>query len=109
MRLAKWKAYELLGGMNFGAVPKETLYQARQRHGTILLLVCVQYHTFFIIIHLLPHNLVIFAVSTTAPNPLQAITALHSRAIQFPLWVDPNFLRYTLIIHPQNSPLSAEE
>ncbi|KAF8213184.1 ER-golgi trafficking TRAPP I complex 85 kDa subunit-domain-containing protein [Mycena galopus ATCC 62051] len=51
----------------------------------------------------------ILAVSTTAPNPLQAITALHSRAIEFPSWVDPSFLRYTLIIHPQNSPFSDEE
>ncbi|KAK7064334.1 ER-golgi trafficking TRAPP I complex 85 kDa subunit-domain-containing protein [Favolaschia claudopus] len=51
----------------------------------------------------------IFAVSTTAPNPLQAITALHSRAIELPSWVDPSFLRYTLIIHPQNSPFSDEE
>jgi len=54
-------------------------------------------------------NTVILAVSTTAPNPLQAITALHSRNLEFPPWVDPTFLRYTLIIHPQNSPLSDEE
>ncbi|KAF9462100.1 ER-golgi trafficking TRAPP I complex 85 kDa subunit-domain-containing protein [Collybia nuda] len=52
---------------------------------------------------------VIFAVSTTAPNPLQAITALHSRNVEFPAWVDPNFLQYTLIVHPHNSPLSDEE
>lgn len=52
---------------------------------------------------------VILAVSTTAPNPLQAINALHSRAIQFPPWVDSTFLRYTLIVHPKNSPLSDEE
>ncbi|KAF8973873.1 ER-golgi trafficking TRAPP I complex 85 kDa subunit-domain-containing protein [Flammula alnicola] len=51
----------------------------------------------------------ILAVSTTAPNPLQAITALHSRSVHFPPWVDSNFLRYTLIIHPQHSPLSDEE
>ncbi|KAJ7900204.1 ER-golgi trafficking TRAPP I complex 85 kDa subunit-domain-containing protein [Mycena olivaceomarginata] len=51
----------------------------------------------------------ILAVSTTAPNPLQAITALHARAIELPSWVDPTFLRYTLIIHPQNSPFSDEE
>lgn len=44
---------------------------------------------------------VILAVSTTAPNPLQAITALHTRGTEFPSWVEPNFLRYTLIIHPQ--------
>ncbi|GLB36017.1 putative ER-Golgi trafficking TRAPP I complex 85 kDa subunit [Lyophyllum shimeji] len=52
---------------------------------------------------------IILAVSTTAPNPLQAITALHSRALELPSWVDPNILRYTLIIHPENSPLSDEE
>ncbi|KAF5384925.1 hypothetical protein D9615_001402 [Tricholomella constricta] len=52
---------------------------------------------------------IILAVSTTAPNPLQAITALHSRALELPPWVDPNILRYTLIIHPDNSPLSNEE
>lgn len=54
-------------------------------------------------------SLVILAVSTTAPNPLQAINALHSRALQFPPWVDSTFLRYTLIVHPKNSPLSDEE
>ncbi|KJA29295.1 hypothetical protein HYPSUDRAFT_176107 [Hypholoma sublateritium FD-334 SS-4] len=52
---------------------------------------------------------VILAVSTLAPNPLAAITALHARSLQFPTWVDTNFLRYTLIIHPHNSPLSDEE
>ncbi|KAJ6621602.1 ER-golgi trafficking TRAPP I complex 85 kDa subunit-domain-containing protein [Mycena sp. CBHHK59/15] len=52
---------------------------------------------------------IILAVSTTAPNPLHAITALHSRAIELPPWVDPTFLRYTLIVHPKNSPLSDEE
>jgi len=54
-------------------------------------------------------NPVILAVSTTAPNPLQAITALYSRVVELPTWVDPNYLRYTLIIHPLNSPLSEEE
>lgn len=52
---------------------------------------------------------VILAVSTTAPNPLQAITALHARAVEFPPWVDTTHLRYTLIVHPQDSPLSDEE
>lgn len=52
---------------------------------------------------------VILAVSTTAPNPLQAVATLHSRAIDLPAWVDPACLRYTLIIHPQDSPLSEEE
>lgn len=49
------------------------------------------------------------AVSTNAPNPLQAITALHARPFEFPSWVDPTFLRYTVIIHPENSSLSDEE
>ncbi|OJA16247.1 hypothetical protein AZE42_00079 [Rhizopogon vesiculosus] len=52
---------------------------------------------------------IILAVSTTAPNPLQAMTALHSRTLDFPSWVDTTHLVYTLIIHPKNSPLSDEE
>ncbi|CAK5264890.1 unnamed protein product [Mycena citricolor] len=52
---------------------------------------------------------IILAVSTTAPNPLQAITALHARAIELPAWVDPIYIRYTLIVHPENSPFSEEE
>ncbi|KAF6766545.1 ER-golgi trafficking TRAPP I complex 85 kDa subunit-domain-containing protein [Ephemerocybe angulata] len=52
---------------------------------------------------------VILAVSTTAPNPLQAITALYSRVLQFPPWVDTNVLRYVLIVHPQDSQFSDEE
>ncbi|KAF9056514.1 ER-golgi trafficking TRAPP I complex 85 kDa subunit-domain-containing protein [Panaeolus papilionaceus] len=52
---------------------------------------------------------VILAVSTTAPNPLQAITTLHSRTLQLPPWVDNNFIKYTLIIHPERSSLSNEE
>jgi len=52
---------------------------------------------------------VILAVSTTAPNPLQAISALHSRTMDFPSWVDTTRLLYTLIVHPKNSPLSDEE
>ncbi|KAH7912583.1 ER-golgi trafficking TRAPP I complex 85 kDa subunit-domain-containing protein [Hygrophoropsis aurantiaca] len=52
---------------------------------------------------------IILAVSTTAPNPLQAISTLHSRILDFPPWIDPTHLLYTLIIHPQNSQLSDEE
>ncbi|KXN83896.1 hypothetical protein AN958_00976 [Leucoagaricus sp. SymC.cos] len=52
---------------------------------------------------------IVLAASTTAPNPLQAITTLHARALQLPPWVDPNYLKYTLIVHPQNSSLSNEE
>jgi hypothetical protein len=55
------------------------------------------------------YTVVIMAVSTMAPNPLQAITALHSRALDFPSWVDLTILRYTLIIHPRGSTLSDEE
>ncbi|KAF8445809.1 ER-golgi trafficking TRAPP I complex 85 kDa subunit-domain-containing protein [Boletus edulis BED1] len=52
---------------------------------------------------------IILAVSTTAPNPLQAITALHSRVLEFPSWVDSTYFLYTLIVHPRESPLSDEE
>ncbi|KAH6916862.1 ER-golgi trafficking TRAPP I complex 85 kDa subunit-domain-containing protein [Coprinopsis sp. MPI-PUGE-AT-0042] len=52
---------------------------------------------------------VILAVSTASPNPLQVITELHSRPIQLPAWVDQTYLKYTLIIHPNDSPLSDEE
>ncbi|PFH54797.1 hypothetical protein AMATHDRAFT_135105 [Amanita thiersii Skay4041] len=52
---------------------------------------------------------IILAVSTTAPNPLQAITALHLRTLDFPPWVDTTLFRYTLIVHPNSSPLSNEE
>lgn len=52
---------------------------------------------------------VILAVSTASPNPLQVITELHSRPIHLPAWVDQTYLKYTLIIHPNNSPLSDEE
>lgn len=53
--------------------------------------------------------LVIYAVSTRAPNPLQAITTLLSRKHDLPPWVDQTHLRYTLIIHPQDSSLNDEE
>ncbi|KAH8102427.1 ER-golgi trafficking TRAPP I complex 85 kDa subunit-domain-containing protein [Cristinia sonorae] len=49
---------------------------------------------------------IIYAVSTAAPNPLQALQELHTRMIDFPPWVDVAFLRYSLIVHPSNSPLS---
>jgi len=52
---------------------------------------------------------IILATSTTAPNPLQAITALHSRILEFPSWVDATHLLFTVIVHPKNSPLSDEE
>ncbi|KAF9229138.1 hypothetical protein BS17DRAFT_742850 [Gyrodon lividus] len=52
---------------------------------------------------------IVLAVSTTAPNPLQAITTLHSRILEFPSWVDTTHLLCTLIIHPRESPLSDEE
>ncbi|KAM5531871.1 hypothetical protein V8D89_014425 [Ganoderma adspersum] len=48
----------------------------------------------------------ILAVSTTAPNPLQALQDLAARAFDFPPWVDITSLRYFLIIHPSNSPLA---
>lgn len=52
---------------------------------------------------------VILAVSTMTPNPLQVLATLHARALDFPSWVDPAILRYTLIVHPRNSNLSDEE
>lgn len=52
---------------------------------------------------------VILAVSTLSANPLQSITSLHSRELDFPSWVDSAVFRYTLIIHPKNSPLSNQE
>lgn len=54
--------------------------------------------------------LVIFATTTLAPNPLQAVSNLHTRQVDLPGWVDPNILRYTLIIHPTSrSTLSSDE
>ena len=70
---------------------------------------CLLFSCLNLIIKTNTANAVILAVSTTAPNPLQAITALHSRPVELPAWVDSIYLRYTLIIHPQNSPLSDEE
>ncbi|KAI0271395.1 ER-golgi trafficking TRAPP I complex 85 kDa subunit-domain-containing protein [Gloeopeniophorella convolvens] len=52
---------------------------------------------------------VVLAVSTMLPNPLQTLAQLHSRPIELPSWVDNTHLRYSLIIHPENSPLSDEE
>ncbi|KIY70143.1 hypothetical protein CYLTODRAFT_392434 [Cylindrobasidium torrendii FP15055 ss-10] len=52
---------------------------------------------------------VIMGVSTSAPNPLQAITALHARPLNFPSWLDPHILKCTVIVHPPNSALSDEE
>lgn len=52
---------------------------------------------------------IILAVSTTAPNPLQAVTTLHSRTLEFPSWVDTSHLVCTLIVHPSTSALSDEE
>ncbi|KAG8904219.1 hypothetical protein FRB99_002083, partial [Tulasnella sp. 403] len=52
----------------------------------------------------------ILATTTLASNPLQAITNLHTRVVDFPPWVDTNILRYTLVIHPlQQSTLSLDE
>ncbi|CAE6431018.1 unnamed protein product [Rhizoctonia solani] len=52
----------------------------------------------------------ILATSTMASNPLQSISNLHSRAINFPPWVDPTFLKFTLIVHPMSSsPLNMDE
>lgn len=61
------------------------------------------------LIHKLNEPSVIFAVSTNIPNPLAAITALHSRQLDLPPWVDPVHLRCTLILHSEKSILSDEE
>ncbi|KAG9118362.1 hypothetical protein FRC07_007148, partial [Ceratobasidium sp. 392] len=45
----------------------------------------------------------ILATSTMAPNPLQSIAALHTRALEFPPWVDSTLLKFTLIIHPMTT------
>ncbi|KAF9650034.1 hypothetical protein BDM02DRAFT_3185724 [Thelephora ganbajun] len=49
---------------------------------------------------------IIFAVSTIAANPLQALQDLHARQIDLPPWVDPTYLRCTLIIQCGTSSLS---
>lgn len=59
--------------------------------------------TIIVLIRLLS---VVFAVSTTAANPLQALEELHSRRNELPSWVDSTHLRCSLIIHPQNSSMS---
>lgn len=50
--------------------------------------------------------LVICAVSSLAANPLQALQDMHARPADFPSWVDGTHIRYSLIVHPSNSPLS---
>lgn len=52
---------------------------------------------------------VILATSTNAPNPLQAISSLHARPPNLPPWVDPTALRYTLIVHTNDTNLNDEE
>ncbi|KAH8120206.1 ER-golgi trafficking TRAPP I complex 85 kDa subunit-domain-containing protein [Phellopilus nigrolimitatus] len=52
---------------------------------------------------------IIYAVSTNTPNPLHALTNLYSRQVDFPSWVDSVHLRYTLIVHSENSVLSDDE
>ncbi|KAG8826095.1 hypothetical protein FRC19_009702 [Serendipita sp. 401] len=52
---------------------------------------------------------IIYAVSTMAPNPIQAISHLYARHIDLPPWVDPTFLRFILIVHPKKSTLNADE
>ena len=52
---------------------------------------------------------VVLAVSTMLPNPLHTLAQLHARSVELPSWVDSTHLRYSLIVHPENSPLSDEE
>ncbi|EMD42167.1 hypothetical protein CERSUDRAFT_90771 [Gelatoporia subvermispora B] len=49
---------------------------------------------------------IIFATSTAAANPLQALHDLQSHSVDLPPWVDNTHLRYNLIVHPSNSPLT---
>ena len=89
----------------------ETMSPAARRGGTIPYLVRMQCISSGICIDRLTcccysRGKVILAVSTTAPNPLQALQDLASRAFDFPPWVDITSLRYFLIVHPSNSPLA---
>ena len=43
------------------------------------------------------------------PNPLQTLAQLHARPLELPSWVDNTHLQYSLIVHPETSPLSDEE
>ncbi|KAI5123549.1 hypothetical protein M0805_003369 [Coniferiporia weirii] len=52
---------------------------------------------------------IIYAVSTNTPNPLHALATLHSRHIDFPSWVDGVYLRYTLVVHSNDSLLNDDE
>lgn len=52
---------------------------------------------------------VVYAVSTMLPNPLQTLAQLHARPLDLPSWVDNTHLEYSLIVHPETSPLSDEE
>ncbi|KAG8699356.1 hypothetical protein FRC09_006668 [Ceratobasidium sp. 395] len=55
-------------------------------------------------------NYPIASTSTMASNPLQSITTLHSRALEFPPWVDSTMLKFTLVVHPMaTSPLNMDE
>jgi hypothetical protein len=52
---------------------------------------------------------VVYAVSTMLPNPLQTLAQLHARSLELPSWVDNTHLQYSLVVHPETSPLSDEE
>ncbi|KAH9982364.1 ER-golgi trafficking TRAPP I complex 85 kDa subunit-domain-containing protein [Lactifluus volemus] len=52
---------------------------------------------------------IMLAVSTMLPNPLSTLAQLHARPLELPSWVDNTHLRYSLIVHPKNSPLSDDE
>lgn len=104
----------LPGGRSCIIASRATTYLRGSKDGTILLPVW-----YFPLFNLTLRGttyttcllLVILAVSTLAPNPLQAVTELHSRYndVRLPPWVDPVRLCHTLIIHPTSSPLNSEE
>ncbi|KAH9039946.1 hypothetical protein EDB84DRAFT_1267709, partial [Lactarius hengduanensis] len=52
---------------------------------------------------------IVYAVSTMLSKPLQTLAQLRTRPLQFRSWVDTTHLRYSLIIHPENSPLTNKE
>ena len=93
------------GGMRSRGVFPEIMSQVVWRAGITQWLVRIVRTTIQNFAYSTPRA-VILTVTTTAVNPLQALQDLTSRAFDFPPWVDITSLRYFLIIHPSNSPLS---
>jgi hypothetical protein len=79
------------------------------RDGTIQQLVCASHVSAPRERRVLNLFTVMLAVSTMLPNPLSTLAQLHARPLELPSWVDNTHLRYSLIVHPKNSPLSDDE